>query len=334
MVATRSGERSPGAVSLATGRNPSEVVVRGRAVVPAPHLREVRAVRFVDPDVRKAYEAVRARVDAREGHPPARRRLQELVLNVAGGCNLTCSYCFAGRGLYSSAKAAWMSPSVARDATAAMLREHPGLARVKYFGGEPFMNLGAIEASFDVLDRFEGSASGRPVARVCVTNMTIFSPRVVGLARRGLRITFSVDGPPEIHDANRRFVSGRGSFVRIVEVLNRYREAGVEPAAVECVYTPRHLAAGMGLSELDAYIRSTFNVSDIIISPCFDSPVTLHDGRTLDERKFADILRADAARLESLKSSESVSGGKREGERRPVLQQVTGATPQMGWCGL
>ena len=156
----------------------------------------------------------------------------------------------------------------------------------------------------------------------------------MGLARRGLRITFSVDGPPEIHDANRRFVSGRRSFAKVVEVLNRYREAGVEPVAVECVYTPRYLAAGMDLSELDAYIRSTFNVNDIIISPCFDSPVTLHDGRTFDERKFADILRADAARLESLKSSESVSGGKREGERRPVLQQVTGATPQMGWCGL
>lgn len=128
-------------------------------------------------------------------------------------------------------------------------------------------------------------------------------------------------------------VRGR-AVVRVVEVLNCYREAGVEPAAVECVYTPRHLAAGMGLSELDSYIRSTFNVSDIIISPCFDSPVTLHDGRTLDEWRFADILRADAARLESLKSSESVSGGKREGERRPVLQQVTGATPQLGWCGL
>lgn len=79
-----------------------------------------------------------------------------------------------------------------------------------------------------------------------------------------------------------------------MEALNRYREAGVEPVAVECVYTPRHLAAGTDLSELDAYIRSTFNVNDIIISSCFDSPVALHDGRTLDERKFADILRADA----------------------------------------
>lgn len=181
MAATRSEERSPGALSLAAGRNPSEVVVRGRAVVPAPHLREVRAMRFVDPDIRKAYEAVRARIDAREGHPPARRRLRELVLNVAGGCNLTCPYCFAGRGLYSSAKATWMSPSAARDATVAMPREHPGLVRVKYFGGEPFMNLGEIEASFDVLDRFEENGPGHLVTRVCVTNMTIFSPRVVVL---------------------------------------------------------------------------------------------------------------------------------------------------------
>ena len=120
----------------------------------------------------------------------------------------------------------------------------------------------------------------------------------------------------------------------MVEPISPRLTSRMDKVPIECVYTPRHLVAGMGLSELDSYIRSTFNVSDIIISPCFDSPVTLHDGRTLDERRFADILRADAARLESLKSSESVSGGKREGERRPVLQQVTGATPQLGWCGL
>lgn len=285
-------------------------------------------MKFMDADIRSAYREVRARVSKRDGEEFSEPVVRELVLNVSGGCNLTCPYCFASRGLYSKNSASWMSVDVARVATAAMLAEHPRITRVKYFGGEPFMNLGAIEASFDVLDDFERRGRG-VIDRVCVTNMTIFSSRVVALVRRGLRITFSVDGPPEIHDSNRKFRSGRGSFAKIKEVLEVYEDEGVKPSAIECVYTPRHLKEGMTLGALDSYLRSTFGVADVIIVPCFDGPITLSDGGSVDEETFAEILRIDAAEFELRRSSRGL------GESwNPILLQLTDGRSMVGWCGL
>lgn len=227
-------------------------------------------MQFHDQGTRDIYIVLRQHAAA--SHPSETTGLHELVLNIAGGCNLTCSYCFASQGMYANTKSSRMSPTTARSVTRSMLQEHPTLNRVKFFGGEPFMNLGAIEETFDVLDEFESQPHGHQITRVCVTNMTIFSPRVVKLAQRGLHITFSIDGPPEIHDINRRFTNGRGSFSKIVDVLRRYRDAGVEPLAVESVYTPRHLDFGMTLSELDDYLRATFDVDETIIVPYFEKP--------------------------------------------------------------
>ena len=285
-------------------------------------------MKFTDSNVRAVYRGIRARIAEKGDDERSKLVVRELVLNVAGGCNLACPYCFASQGLYSKSSTSWMSADVAEKATTAMLSEHPYVARVKYFGGEPFMNLDAIEASFDVLDDFEKSGRGS-IERVCVTNMTIFSPRIVKLVRRGLRITFSVDGPPGVHDANRKFTSGRGSFAKIVEVLEEYRRVGVRPSAVECVYTPRHLKEGITLGALDSYLRSTFDVDDVIIVPCFDGPVRANHGNLVGEAEFAEILRDDAAEFESSRLSQ----GLLEKQNAPLMQLI-GKRPATGWCGL
>ncbi len=139
------------------------------------------------------------------------------VLNL--DCNLACPYCFEGD---------FRRKQKMTDRTAGLLIERQILPQVErgrsihidFYGGEPLLTLQLLK----------GIAA--PVADACrergvgftfdlFTNCTLLTRKVVEdllpLGLRGVRMT--LDGPREIHDRQRPFTSGRGSFGTIVANL-------------------------------------------------------------------------------------------------------------------
>jgi len=172
---------------------------------------------------------------------PSAIPLGTLVLEAAQACNLRCTYCYAGGGSYGGA-ARVMPPELARRAARFLVESSGDRDRVTLvlFGGEPLLNLAALKAA--VLE-------GEAVARACgkkfivalTTNGTRFTPEVLDFLRaHPISVSVSIDGPPDVHDANRRYpgASGRGTYADIVAGLKLLRAHPLRPPAARVTLTP------------------------------------------------------------------------------------------------
>lgn len=166
-------------------------------------------------------------------HDPAQIPLGTLVLEAAQACNLRCTYCFAGGGSYGGA-ARLMEPALARRAARFLVEasgDRPSVTLV-LFGGEPLLNLPAIEAA--VVEAEAAAAErGKQLIVSLTTNGTRFTPEALAFLRaHPLSLSVSIDGPPDLNDANRRFAGGRGTYDAIVAGLGELRaQLGRAPAA-------------------------------------------------------------------------------------------------------
>lgn len=147
----------------------------------------------------------------------ARRFTALVTLNL--DCNLACPYCyedhFRGKSYMSDATA---------DLLVATLLNGPIAAGkevlLDFYGGEALLSIPLIRRIAGPL-REAAIAGGTAFSFNLVTNGTLLTRRVVEelmpLGLSGARIT--IDGPPDVHNVQRPFVSGKGSFAPIVNNL-------------------------------------------------------------------------------------------------------------------
>ena len=135
-------------------------------------------------------------------------------------CNLACPYCFEDnfRGRHT------MSEAVAELMVQKIQREEIGEGRevtLRFYGGEPLLALPRLK---EIASRLNIAAlsAGTKFSFTLVTNATLLTRQVVQelipLGLTGAQIT--LDGPPAIHDRQRPYVSGAGSFGTIVENIS------------------------------------------------------------------------------------------------------------------
>lgn len=202
---------------------------------PAPDRDVLEALRDMQVLVPAARRAPRPPLD------PAAIALGTLVLEAAQACNLRCTYCYAGGGSYGGS-ARLMSPDVARRA-ARFLVESSGdrdSVTLVLFGGEPLLNLPALEAA--VLEAEAATkASGQKLVVSLTTNGTRFTREALAfLSAHPVSLSVSIDGPPDLNDANRRYpgADDRGTYADIVAGLQRLRAHLPRPPAARVTLMP------------------------------------------------------------------------------------------------
>jgi len=139
-------------------------------------------------------------------------------------CNLACPYCFEDhfRGDYA------MSEATARLLVDYIKREQIDRGRdveLRFYGGEPLLAIPRLkEIAGSLMDA--AMAAGTEFSCSLVTNATLLTRSVVEeLLPLGLTSAqITLDGPAEIHNSQRPFVSGRGSFDAIVKNLRAVYE--------------------------------------------------------------------------------------------------------------
>ncbi len=197
-------------------------------------------------------------------------RLPRLVMNVSNDCNMRCRYCYAVGGHYQRERML-MSPEIARCAVERFFAYFSHIGMITFFGGEPSLNLPAIQAACERIQEFRehGLIQQVPVVGM-VTNGLILDPALLGLiARYGLKVTISLDGPTATHDLLRLTLDGRPAFERISANIRAIQSvtSGHEPSAIEMVYTAEHRKAGLSVADLNDFIKQTFGISETYILP-------------------------------------------------------------------
>ncbi|HEX9275463.1 MAG TPA: radical SAM protein [Casimicrobiaceae bacterium] len=199
--------------------------------VPASDREVLTALR----DARVLVRSERRREPTPSPIDPAGIPLGTLVLEAAQACNLRCAYCYAGGGSYGG-EARLMRPDLAARAARYLVESSGDRESVTLvlFGGEPLLNLAALEAAVREGES-AAAAYGKTLVVSVTTNGTRFTSEALDfLCAQRIAVTVSIDGPPDVHDANRRYAGteGGGTYVDVVDGVARlHARTGRAPAA-------------------------------------------------------------------------------------------------------
>jgi uncharacterized protein len=165
--------------------------------------------------------------------------LATMVLEVAQDCNLRCRYCYAEGGAYGR-EPRLLAPETARKAVRFLVRESGGREAVTLvlFGGEPLLNMAAVEAAAqEAVTR--GEQADKEVRISLTTNGTLLDPNIIDFLRRyRVAVSISLDGPPDLHDFNRPYLNGRGTYAKILPRLQGLLQDSSAPVAARVTLVP------------------------------------------------------------------------------------------------
>ena len=154
--------------------------------------------------------------------------IPEIVLNTHGTCNLRCRYCYA-HGSDEDYQRPPMTPEVARRAIDFLLTElGSGVPEVivdQVLLGDPLLAPASLDG-LEAYARQKAEACGKRLhwPRGATLNMTAGTAEDI-LSRFPEWIVASLDGPPEVHDAQRPFADGSGSYETVVGNLRRIMDS-------------------------------------------------------------------------------------------------------------
>jgi uncharacterized protein len=226
--------------------------------------------------------------------------LPQLVFMVNNFCNLKCQYCYEHENVFTEPPTT-LSKELAKATIEMMSDIFSKIGRIMFIGGEPAL-------CEDLLDYIceEATANaqrkGRKIPEFCmISNGTRFTPKLSDIVSRyRVQITFSVDGPPAVHDKLRIHHDNSPSFAGIQQNIERYRQLNVAPIAIECTITSAHSAAKLSISSLLDYFGKEFGVDEAHVAvaglPAGSSLNPGQDGEAYN-LEFAEAATASVDRL-------------------------------------
>lgn len=160
-----------------------------------------------------------------------------VLVKLASRCNIACTYCYWFRDADVYKKPAVLTDEV-EDAFCQRLEEHivqNGLEgfMLVFHGGEPLLfpkrRFVALNQKLDAIEDRTGCQIERGV---CTNAILIDEEWVEIFAEYGIGVSVSVDGPAEIHDANRIDFKGKGTHAETIRGIGHLRAAGMEPGLI------------------------------------------------------------------------------------------------------
>ena len=161
---------------------------------------------------------------------PKRNKIKtkNLVICAAEQCNMSCKYCFAKSGTYGNLKTPIINELVLKKIKLFMDQITPdGFTTIHFFGGEPLLAISDI-ISFCKMVRLSSENFGRTCPEFTMTtNGTLITDEIAQqLADNNIKVCISIDGPRGIHNANRIYPDGNGSYddtIKGMELLRKYK---------------------------------------------------------------------------------------------------------------
>ena len=157
----------------------------------------------------------------------------KITLSLTHYCNLSCRYCYSGRAVKKD-----MSFTTAKKIVDFAVDITPPEQTIEFcfFGGEPLLRFDLIKQITDYIREQEREASS--VRLSITTNGTILTRSILDFLRKEhVDLCISIDGPAHVHDLNRCYGNGQGSFTKVVKNLRKVKEQ-LDYVQVNAVYGP------------------------------------------------------------------------------------------------
>ena len=193
---------------------------------------------------------------------PARTGLPKAALMVNNYCNLRCKYCYEAQDVFSRQPRV-MPESTTRAALDMLYESFGSIDELMFIGGEPALSEQVIGPAC----RYATSLCAQrnvPAPRFCmITNGVRMTGKMFTLIEEfGIQVTFSIDGPRDVHDLVRVKHDGSGTYDEALANLRRYASLFPDKAHVECTLTRAHREAGVTVSDLLDFSASTLGTRE------------------------------------------------------------------------
>ena len=166
-----------------------------------------------------------------------------MVLDVAQDCNLRCRYCYADGGSYG-AEPRLLDTETARKAVRHLIEASAEQKEVTLilFGGEPLLNMPAVKAAVEELEKQAALADKKAVVSLTTNGTLLNAETVAYLHKHKVSVALSLDGPIDLHDANRSDACGKGTYNKIVAQLPGLLQGSPNPVAARVTLLPEQWA--------------------------------------------------------------------------------------------
>lgn len=158
-----------------------------------------------------------------------------LYLLLTDRCNFACRYCFIEGGFVdTNAQGFSMTSRIAKQGINLFARTLRGnldgaleKPHIILYGGEPLLNFDILRFSLEYVrtQREKGELPDNTDV-VLNTNASLVTPQVAQILKdHHVVVSVSLDGTQELHDANRIFLSGKGTFgatLRGFQILKKF----------------------------------------------------------------------------------------------------------------
>ncbi|MDH5677804.1 MAG: SPASM domain-containing protein [Nitrospinota bacterium] len=188
-------------------------------------------------------------------------------------CNLRCRYCVTGHGAMGEPPAV-MTEDVWSDFVSMILDgANPGRNIFLSFGcGETFLHFDRFIGAVDHMQKRAEAAGVKTTFEVTTNGTLLDEAKLQALARRRIFLTFSVDGPAMINDANRMTISGDGVFHAAIANWERYKEITSTMPNPPSINVQSVIADGVDLYEVARFWREKGQgvFMDLVAEPPFN----------------------------------------------------------------
>lgn len=178
--------------------------------------------------------------------------LHILVLTLR--CNLACVYCRASCGTGAGTDMDWATAR--RSVDLALSSVSPAIT-IEFQGGEALLNWPVLKRSVDyALSR--NRRARKDLALTVVTNLALMDREKLDfLVSRGVSVCTSLDGPADLHDANRRRLGGGSHALaeKWLKEAGRRARGGGRDSLPSALMTTTRLSLSRGKEIVDEYRR-------------------------------------------------------------------------------
>jgi len=218
-----------------------------------------------------------------------------LYLLLTEGCNLGCSYCSFEGGFSKRPKINPMHFSTAKEAinlyVKCLNKIDPKTLKKKsklinFYGGEPLMNKKVFIQSLEYIDSLKNSHRLPEDLRLTInTNGTLIDEKIALILKKyNLEVGISIAGPKNIHDANRKYLSGRGTFSKTIKALELLKNLGVN-VGISCTVSEESVKI---LPEIFKWFLEKLGITRMGFNPLLESS----NFRVKNDSYFQEIANA------------------------------------------
>ena len=168
------------------------------------------------------------------------------IFVVTNRCNMNCVYCQARTG--SATPIGMMTEDVAKRAVDIALSAPSKYLTFEFQGGEPLLNFPIIKY---IVEYAASKQQDKIIEYNIVSNLTLLTDEMIDFIRaHQIGISTSLDGGAALHDKNRTYSTGTGTFTDVQCGIQRLRTSGIRVGAIE---TTTRSSLGSAKQIIDTY---------------------------------------------------------------------------------